>query len=510
MVTDFTVVVNTSNLGRVKAVRALCELYMRLATAAPIRPDPLQIQYATPQTPLIPYRQQRSNTHAPKESVPHMLNQISQTSAHALDLDRLGYVETIQPSKYPQTLSAIPSLSDVSWDTGRISPVQQISPREEISQPKIPEISDASLPLPVSTKSRKPSFLDKFRRSSSKQGNQSQPNLAPTLEKHQPQSESSGSLSWGSSRGSSDPMDFPSEQSNPKVKFNRQNDPIIDELTERVWGVDDRSIKDDRPHPSPGTSLSRRIKRRPTSDLEVAQTARRYTSDLEVPDPTPSSVLSQPSLTSKLILPSSENNYGGFCEGAWKLQVGERKGIKLRQGMGPVSTTYHFWQCTSKKCAFEGEMFGTVKSPTFDPRVRESKSGLRFKWMFLAKSHVAQARISHGQFSYRCIFCCTNNEPPPVFGRVDMLLDHLLTHRGQVLPAELLYRAGCVVDRLTADDENFDLNVPPFSGSDGQLIRLRGLGTSPSNTELPISIEPDDCNIANRFHGTNSENHWTN
>lgn len=151
------------------------------------------------------------------------------------------------------------------------------------------------------------------------------------------------------------------------------------------------------------------------------------------------------------------------------MQIGDPKGgMKRRQDVGPGASTYYFWKCVSKQCAFEGALFGTKKCPAFNPKVHVSKSGVRFRWSFLAKSHITQSKVVKNQYNYGCVFCCTGNDPTPVFGGIDTLLEHLRSHNWQAIPAQVLHRAGCVVDRLCTDEEEFDINVPPFSGDDGQ------------------------------------------
>lgn len=80
------------------------------------------------------------------------------------------------------------------------------------------------------------------------------------------------------------------------------------------------------------------------------------------------------------------------------------------------------------------------------------------------KSHITQSKVVNNQYNYGCIFCCTGNDPTPVFGGIDTLLQHLSSHQWQDIPAQVLHRAGCVIDRLCADDEEFDINVTPSAG----------------------------------------------
>lgn len=314
-----------------------------------------------------------------------------------------------------------------------------------------PAARDTPTDLQYTKRRKTTSFLSKFMRTTSN-GISGRPPVRPSRSDgpfgtRPVANKSSGRPSWSGS-------DEPHKQPAAGNQVAEESETDFDELTENVWG-EGESAHDDSSMlsavPARSTSGSRK------SDLEEMEP--HYTNRF------------YPQQTPKVILPSADNNYGGFCEGAWRLQIGDPKGgMKRRQDVGPGASTYYFWKCVSKQCAYQGQLLGTKKCPAFDPKVHVSKSGIRFRWSFLAKSHITQSKVINSQYNYGCIFCCTGNEPTPVFGRIDTLLEHLLSHQGQSIPPQVLHRAGCVVDRLCTDDEDFDINVPPFPGDDGQVI----------------------------------------
>jgi hypothetical protein len=204
-------------------------------------------------------------------------------------------------------------------------------------------------------------------------------------------------------------------------------------------------------------------------------------------------------------LPSEDNLFAGFCKGAWKLQTGAKKAMRMEHR--PVGMYGHvsYWRCS--KCNFEGpanrepraKRSGSLSSepltslpplpgksndksssstPSFDLRIRyHASTGIRYRWSFLAKSHVNMRTLpkstdgSEGIFM--CIFCCAEKRTStPVFGNVDLFMEHLQVHGGRpgsdgsspakIPDQDLLNRTKCVVGRLADQSEEFELNIPPI------------------------------------------------
>ncbi|KAK5048935.1 hypothetical protein LTR84_005356 [Exophiala bonariae] len=214
---------------------------------------------------------------------------------------------------------------------------------------------------------------------------------------------------------------------------------------------------------------------------------------------------------SELNLPS-EANLGGFCKGAVRQQLGGRKkgfGVESKKG-GKAGQEFCF-RCT--KCNFEGPAVvsaalpsggrGAVKrEKTMDTKVRTS-GAIRYRWAFLAKSHIlnktANSDATNGNDAFGCYFCCAEgaakgwlddggaasqvhaqlatlgtfggNKPTtaahvtPTFHGLKAFMAHLETHRlsarlpGLVAANEM----NCIIGRVALDTEDFDLNLPPLA-----------------------------------------------
>lgn len=180
-----------------------------------------------------------------------------------------------------------------------------------------------------------------------------------------------------------------------------------------------------------------------------------------------------------LYLPSEQNQYAGFCKGAWKQQLGLKKAFVIGMRPAGLYNEIPYWKCS--KCAYEGPVRGHEARKTwkFDGQVRsDPATGIRYRWLFLAKSHVpgkrlqllqlqqsgnisAQDASSSGPFG--CIFCCAmRHGPAPVFGNLQSFMEHLRQQHSTIRPGfeALLERTRCVLGRVAAASEDFDLNIP--------------------------------------------------
>lgn len=180
-----------------------------------------------------------------------------------------------------------------------------------------------------------------------------------------------------------------------------------------------------------------------------------------------SQFFSHPSHTSyNLPTPAADNNYLGFCKGAWKLQCGAKDAVKrkLEFNNGWSSSEVPYLACYSSRCVF------AYRLPLDQiEKVWHSSKGVSFRWGFLAKSHVAQGRVSSERYAYQCMFCALMGEKPTVFHGVDTLMAHVSGHRGpNVLPPEVLHRTKCIADRVAVDEEGFDINLRPLGKDTSQ------------------------------------------
>lgn len=173
--------------------------------------------------------------------------------------------------------------------------------------------------------------------------------------------------------------------------------------------------------------------------------------------------------------PSETNNYLGFCKGAWKVHTGFR-GFKIYSEPGTGYFTQQSWlRCT--KCAFEAPMSPKSSShnPLFEESVRTHKaSGIRYRFEFLAKSHVPCKRDPALHFNsnaprgtFCCVFCCAVAQgSTQVYGNLDIFMAHLAKHHWAVEREALVVLPSmrCVVGRVAPDSEYFDVNILPPRG----------------------------------------------
>ncbi|KAG8530044.1 uncharacterized protein KY384_005526 [Bacidia gigantensis] len=173
------------------------------------------------------------------------------------------------------------------------------------------------------------------------------------------------------------------------------------------------------------------------------------------------------SINPKDLLPNETNNYAGFCKGAWRQQIGDRKkAMEDRVRPGSMYNTTKFWQCRS--CKFEGRFVPTPnkKVPAFDRRVARVAEGIQFRWEFLFKSHICakEAVGDSSKGTFGCIFCCAEGKGTYVFEGVMALMRHLDEHRERLPTGEVLYRMNCLVGRQAKMDEDFDINLVSKEG----------------------------------------------
>ena len=158
--------------------------------------------------------------------------------------------------------------------------------------------------------------------------------------------------------------------------------------------------------------------------------------------------------------PSSKDAYGGFCKGAYKLQVGLKDGLKLRNQSGTMLGEGYYWACGSSKCAFDGPACKKDKDWVHDDTVH-SCYGIRYRWIFLAKSHIVMSKVKNHIYDYRCVFCVSEDYESPIFRDVKGLMEHVSKHRGQQLGDGVLRKLNCINKRVATEQEDFDINLMP-------------------------------------------------
>ena len=209
------------------------------------------------------------------------------------------------------------------------------------------------------------------------------------------------------------------------------------------------------------------ISRNVSKGSSPAQTLRSSGSIRRAPGSSMNIINSATTVNSKDLLPSETNKYAGFCKGAWKAQIGDRKkAMDERQRPGGMYTAARYWQCS--KCKFEGRLVMLdKKTKAVDKRVLTAE-GVQFRWDFLFKSHVEtkDATSDFLKSTFGCMFCTAEGRGTPTFGGAQMLMAHLQEHRDRLPTGEVLYRMKCLVGPKAPLDDDFDINLIGKEGVD--------------------------------------------
>ncbi|KAM3420771.1 hypothetical protein BST61_g4017 [Cercospora zeina] len=176
-----------------------------------------------------------------------------------------------------------------------------------------------------------------------------------------------------------------------------------------------------------------------------------------------------------------ENDFLGFCRGAYNLQNGDRAaslqkakegGAYSRSGSSTKHANAYFQKCREPKCAFRSNLVSADPNLLCTKILEFPERGMKLRWTFLAKSHVPQRAVMHNMHAYKCIFCVYQNAPEAaVYAGMDAYLDHIQgAHRGQEMHAVVQYKTRCVSNRIADDQEQFDINLWPPTGSENSKV----------------------------------------
>ncbi|KAK0918556.1 hypothetical protein LTR57_011692 [Friedmanniomyces endolithicus] len=135
--------------------------------------------------------------------------------------------------------------------------------------------------------------------------------------------------------------------------------------------------------------------------------------------------------------PSPGNDYLGFCKAAWQLQAGDRSVMKKTKQSSLSAPSTYWLCCTGPRCYFTTE-------------IETSRSGLN--------------KVAAGQALYKCLFCVFLSVHAPIIQGTEAYIDHVAQkHRASNFSQVMLYRTGCVNDRICAAEESFDINLYPVA-----------------------------------------------
>lgn len=421
--TDFRILIDASDLGRVKTVKTLCDLYMRMATAADI---------------------QRFGSSGP-------------TSPEFIDRARTMVQRTIEDREANggQRPRVTPVLVD---EQPRPVDVQQNATfRSSIS----PQGSSTQTPFSLAN-GNPPKRTTMFGRITFRSSRRSHIETRTTgfLPNMDAQSSSSSASHDSNSKTSIEPLHSGPASFDSGVSMTVTN-PLP--FTREPYFIED----EDNPWAAETTSSSA-TERGGLHQLQSGSTTS-----------TPAVSLGPPT---RLNLPCAANKFAGFCKGAFNLQVGSQT-LNLAREIGPVMTTHFFYAC--RKCSFGGPAYSRPSGWEYDTSIHKSH-GVQYRWIFLAKSHVKQGRVKNGIHSYKCIFCVLLNVESPVFQKAGTLVEHIATHRGRPLGEAILERTSCIDGRVAEESEQFDINLTPLD-QEMQPLNALGSRQVPFLSEIPLS-----------------------
>ncbi|KAI7211604.1 hypothetical protein KC333_g7590 [Hortaea werneckii] len=216
--------------------------------------------------------------------------------------------------------------------------------------------------------------------------------------------------------------------------------------------------------------------------------------------------------------PTPENDFLGFCKGAWKLQNGDRKAMTKSKEFneGWSGNSIYLLACTQSKCAFAGHLpLDQIWTKVWTVEAK----GLKIRWPFLAKSHIQQYKVRREkQYQFQCMFCVYlgvggEEGKREIYTGTDAYLDHVSKeHRGEIMGAILMYKTRCITERVADDDEEFDVNLWPLSMPE-QLDRSKAAGVSSEKLSAYAgtngSVEAQDSVVSEQpWNEGLSEFHW--
>ncbi len=183
---------------------------------------------------------------------------------------------------------------------------------------------------------------------------------------------------------------------------------------------------------------------------------------------------------------SPENSFGGFCEGAYLLQVGlPDSALKRKNDSVSMTGQGHYFACRGKRCVFEGPAVLYEQGWSHDRNLR-MRPELKYRWLFLAKSHVSQSRVRNKLYDFMCLICVLMGDGSSTFHGANELLEHVAGHAGSQMAGITLTGPLVVGNNAIsqATDQNFDIS---FS-SDKTSSLLGNYSSSPTSTHISSDV----------------------
>jgi hypothetical protein len=183
--------------------------------------------------------------------------------------------------------------------------------------------------------------------------------------------------------------------------------------------------------------------------------------------------------------PCKDNNYWGFCKGSWTIREDVKKGLGLTTRPDGMYNTFQVWQC--KSCNFEAPTYfaphptkRNKKETIMDPNIYTSAVGIKYRWLFLAKSHVKNrnhasaatrgpkpskpvgVRPDDGDSdcNYGCVICSVEGNVTGIYGNAETLMNHIFMEHVRSMSEKTRLKSKCILGREAGKGEDWDLNIP--------------------------------------------------
>ena len=478
---DFNIVVETSDHGRMRSVMVLNELYMRMAQAAPLQKEPSlasRVQtldsvtdsrspwdrqehpsYDRQNLPLSPVglqTQSHPNTHSTPSSQDHIFG----WSTEAEGKPTRRWFNASRTGKAPENTT----LSNSNY-SGQHGPASTIN------------MTDSPLrarPSGVSSPRRSTSLGESEARPQTQQ-HHSANTFSQLTWQQSPESSIVEENPWASEASAS------SFSSSPNLNQGVQH---LRSYTGTVVGgrgtlVHSTSISTHDMRSKTG-AISSRDNMRPARDAKPAKirmpTWTRKRSSTEGTQLSENRSLSQDSDRTENISPPNSQigpplepsttetqiPYGGFCLGAYKLQVGfPNEGFKLRNQSVALTGQSQYWACANPHCVFDIPARKMGRDWGFT-NVVKILFGVKYRWTFLAKSHIPLPKSKNREFHFQCPFCVAQRQPAGPHRTMQAFMEHVSTHRGQEPESSISDKIVCIFGRVAQDHEVFDINLTPY------------------------------------------------
>jgi hypothetical protein len=184
--------------------------------------------------------------------------------------------------------------------------------------------------------------------------------------------------------------------------------------------------------------------------------------------------------------------YGACCKYAYELREGNiKKGLMLQ--MAGFYGGHAFYGCASTKCEFQCPAAQDKRVYKIDTRVFTSPEGIKYRWLFLAKSHVQQPDSRFP--SFRCLVCVLLKDDSAVYHGKEALFAHLADHQGAFL-GDTLIGGQLAFDNhgaTSGEDAEFDVKFPEMAPIEPQ-VQDQGVAVVVSAT-LPLNAHHFTPNI---------------